>query len=293
MSKIKFKKATEADLNNDAKITRERMFSGVIPSPEDDRDFTVAAAAQSFPQEYESPATEILDQGPYGMCVAHAIVSAMMRFEKLMCGQYSDYSRGYIYANRRDTDYQGEGMIMRQGLKQTNHCGTPWYPDFPYRGTYPDLKKRISEEEKLLARLAEDHKIRDYFRCYSESDIKETVMTHGSVVITVPVYDNFGRDLHEPEAGAVETGSHAMIIIGWTKDNKWIVQNSWGELWGYGGKLRMDFSYPIYEMWGLSMEVDNVVPREKSWFEKLWRAVIGGISTVKQYILCWINRFKK
>ena len=275
MKKLKFKRPSDEMLKRDAEIFHQVEFSGVLPSPEDARDF-VARSVNIFnlPDEYLAPDTEILNQSSIGSCVAHACAQAMSHYEQSNAGNHNDYSRGYIYGNRRETDHQDEGMITREALKNLNHCGDVLYDDFPYNKKYPEVKKLIAENSEELAKLAAEHKIIEYFRCYDEFQIKDAIMNNGGVIVCVPVYSDFGRDLHKTKTDKL-TGHHAMLIVGWTKDNKWIVQNSWGALWGYEGKLLMDFDYPANEYWAISIETDNIKPKKKNIFKKIFNYTIS------------------
>lgn len=253
----------------DKQIFEQQKFTSLL-SPKDDRDFNLEKVSKlivEFPEEYESKQTEILNQGQVGSCVAHSCASTMMTCEEHSVEKHNNYSRGYIYANRRDTDYQGEGMYPRQALKQLNKCGDVLYDDFPYNIEYPEIKQKLKGIEDELAEKASEHKIVNYYRCYTNDDIKSTIINRGACIICVPVYENFGRDLEKPEGKL--RGYHAMTIIGWTKDY-WIVQNSWGKNWGYKGKLHMSYDYPWDEAWGMSVTLDNINPvPERTWLEKL------------------------
>ena len=90
-------------------------------------------------------------------------------------GQYkfNNYSRGFIYGNRRPTDIQTEGMIIRQALKQVNHDGDCLYTVFPYQGKYKVMKKTIEEKEEEYMKAAAPYKILNYFRLYNEREIKD------------------------------------------------------------------------------------------------------------------------
>ena len=51
-----------------------------MPSPPDDRDYTVetvALAAAPIPEEYVMQGMTVLNQGSVGSCVAHACATAM------------------------------------------------------------------------------------------------------------------------------------------------------------------------------------------------------------------------
>lgn len=253
----------------DRKIFEQQKFTTLL-SPEDSRDFTlekISKAAVQLPDKYESKGTEILNQQAVNSCVAHSCASTMMTCEEKEFSAHNNYSRGYIYANRREADYQGEGMYPRQALKQLNKCGDVLYDEFPYNEEYPQIKYRLKDIEEELAEKASQHKIVNYYRCYTPNDIKTTVMEKGACIICVPVYDNFSRDLEK--VGKYLEGYHAMTVVGWTKDY-WIVQNSWGKNWGYKGKLHMSYDYPWDEAWGISIEANSEQPIEaRNWLEKL------------------------
>lgn len=288
-----FKQPTKKKLKKDEKIFRKRFlsnaFSSVEPSEYDERDYTLEKVSSSklneFPEEYESKEVEILNQGSIGSCVAHALASNMMIGDEIIFDKHNNYSRGFIYANRLDTDHQGEGMITRQALSQLLKCGDVQYVDFPHNRYYAKVKQLLEANKDNLLNLASEYKIKDYFRCYSEDEIKETIMTRGAVIICVPVYTDFGRDLHVTKTN-LKVGNHAMIIVGWTKEGKWIVQNSWGKSWGYDGKLLMDKDYPVREYWGITTK-DNHNVREHKPF---WKRLLDAIKEILQSIL---NSFKK
>jgi len=266
----------------DKQIFDQIVFDGVMPSPEDTRDFTpamVAAEVREFPEEYEAPETEILNQGSVGSCVAHSCSTALSKGEEVNYEKHKEYSRGYIYGNRADTDFKGEGMYMRQALKQLNKCGDVYYTDFPYNKKYPEVQKLIEAEKDALAEKAAPHKIINYYRCYTEEDIKAAVMDRGGCLICVPVYTDFARNLTKTKTKELR-GYHAMIIVGWTAEGQWIVQNSWGQNWGYDGKLLMSKDYPVDEYWGITVNEnkdlsdDPIEPKPvENWLTRFLRAI--------------------
>lgn len=308
--KTKFKKASKRSLMKDQKIFRKYKFDEVKESPDDPRDYTMEQALQTsiacfsldneseanetlsetFPDEYESEKLPILNQGSVGSCVAHALSSALTAGEKANNFKANDYSRGYIYGNRKSTDYQGDGMYIRQALKQLNHCGDVFYSDFPYNKKYEEIKKLIEPRKTELADLALPHAIEAYYRCYTIDEIKKSIMINGCAIVSVTCYSDFGRDLHQTKTH-INNGYHCMIIVGWTKDNKWIVQNSWSSFWGYKGKLLMDFDYPINECWGVLINSSNVKDNIK---EKAIVRFFAFIKSIFKVIKIWITDiFKK
>lgn len=254
-----------------------------LPSPPDARDYTVktvALAEAPIPEEYICKDMKIINQGAIGSCVAHACATAM-GYGELKSGMTSahDFSRGYIYGNRKATDYQGEGMYVRQALKQLNHCGDCEVEDFPYNEVYPQVKARIDKDKERLAKLAKDFKIVNYFRCYTKEEVQRALLNQGAVVISITLYSSFTGDCPLPTAEDEKRGGHAMCVVGWDKTG-WIIQNSWGRGWGNKGFLHLPYEYPVDEFWGLTVNPNVPEPKKKPWTTVLANAV--------KYWLLWL-----
>lgn len=238
------------------RFLEKRAGAGVLDSPEDKRDYQYQAE-KVFPSSYLNT-YPILNQTFFGTCVPHAIVTAMVASLKAKdpSVNHNVYSRAFIYGYRLDEDYQGEGMITRQALRCVNHYGTPSYYESPFNRNYPKTREKILsqiETENLLEK-AEPHRVAAYYRLYTTEEIKTAVISEGSAICTMPLYKGFGKYTQLPAEGEKSKGSHAMVIVGWTKDNHWIVQNSWGTLWGEGGRCYVPFDYPFKEYWAVSVE---------------------------------------
>lgn len=256
----------------DKKLFEKYMLNNnCLPSPEDKRDYTlsqVCQAAAAIPEEYTAKGMKVLNQGAVGSCVAHACATAMGYGELKGTNPAHDFSRGFIYGNRKPLDYQGEGMYVRQALKQLNHCGDCEYIDFPYNETYPNVKAKIEKDKENLLAKAEPFKILNYFRCYTNDEVKIALLNQGAVVISIPVYESFSSNCPIPKIGEKRRGSHAMCIVGWDKTG-WIIQNSWSRLWGKGGFLHLPYDYPVSEFWGITVNPSVPTPTPVSPLQKI------------------------
>lgn len=246
------------DEQHDQEIFNKVKLDTIL-SPDDPRDYiasTYVDEGLAIPDEYFSPQVSVLDQREVGACVAFACAVAM-RINRLLYDEGNfNYSRSFIYANREPEDWQGEGMYLREALKELNKYGDVMHSDFGYPNkTYEQLKTIIADQLEELRAKAKDHRVRTYYRCYSEKDVKRAILEGGAVLIGIPIYKSLKRDQHKPtdEEKKDQKGFHALAIVGWTKDGRWIVQNSWSKSWGYDGYLYLDFDYPIAEYWGFEM----------------------------------------
>lgn len=244
---------SKKSLENDRLIFSKQRFDCML-SPDDDRDYdekdACIALICDLPKEYISKKTKILDQEKIGSCVAHASSTILSQNDAANFGKYNEYSRGFIYANRSDSDWQGEGMHTREALKHLNHDGVCLHCDFPYNDEYRIVKNKLLENKEELYSKASQYRITSYYRCNNVDEIKRSIYNYGGCLCVVNVYSDFSRDLHNSTSKVLK-GAHAMCIIGWTEDDRWIVQNSWGKDWGYNGLLYMDFDYKIKEAWGV------------------------------------------
>lgn len=233
------------------------MKNSVIPSPDDDRDYTpetVCLASPPLPTEYKLPyRAPILDQSIYGSCVAHSLATAMYYGESVAKITNHKYSIGFIYGNRTNDQYQEEGMIIREALKQLNHDGDCLYKDFPYNNTYPWCKSKIKEKEEELKAKAAPNKIINYFRLNTVNDIKRSIMITGSVVCSIQIYSKFGANTPIPDKNEESLCCHAVCIVGWDNTG-WIMQNSWGSYWGNKGYFHLPYEYKLDECWGLTVD---------------------------------------
>ena len=267
----------EKKFNKDLKIQNKKIF-GYIPSPEDKRDYSLqtvgVCTATVIPEEYmPEKTTPILNQGSVGSCVAHALATTMAYGELHSArGVSTNWSRGFIYGNRALLDYSGEGMIARQALKQLQKEGDCVYNTFPWNEKYPSVKSRIEVHEDKYHTEAKKYTIKSYFRCYDETEIKTTIMKQGAVLLCMPTYSTFQKNVPLPEPNDKSTGGHAMCCVGWNKDG-WIVQNSWGSYWGDKGFCYVPYEYPVREWWGIILDDSLEPPPSTNFFTRIWQCI--------------------
>ncbi|EYC39733.1 hypothetical protein Y032_0643g1066 [Ancylostoma ceylanicum] len=79
----------------------------------------------------------------------------------------------------------------------------------------------------------------------NETYIMHEIFTRGPVVATYDVYKDFNyyrKGIYIHKDGGRPTGSHAVKIIGWGKENDvpfWLIANSWNSDWGEDGYFRI------------------------------------------------------
>lgn len=267
---------------------------GVMLSPSDERDFPVSnlvPTPSSFPDRYViSPLPEVYDQNGYGMCVAFSLATIKEIQEWRERGYRIRYSPGFIYANRNDWDYQGEGMVPREALDRMLKDGVCAFDSFPHVNRMDYLKDKLLPVWAACFDEARPQRIKSYARLYTPEDVKSALTQLGPVMICIPIYPSFyrGKDLPVPDTAREEIkGRHAMTLIGWEND-RWIIRNSWGSEWGEGGNCTIPFSYPIDEMWSITDKYEPVSGRKT----KYWR-VQAGAYKIRKNADAMYSRLKK
>lgn len=262
---------SEQQRQKEKALMHSHCVSDVLADVKDDRDFTAAtvgiACAADIPKEYKLPfVMPVLDQGNVGSCVAHAICTAY-GYGEMQLGlkeKGTDYSRGYLYGNRDDDQYQGEGMMPREALKNLHNYGDVLFEDFPYNMPYKYICAKIHDiGRSKLAKLAEQNKIESYFSIHTRTTIQQSLIDTGAVIIYVPIFnDEFTSDLVAPEEKEPKcTGAHEMCVVGWDETG-WLVQNSWSEDWGVDGVGHVAFDYPGLDFW--SFYVKNPLKQKEN-----------------------------
>lgn len=234
-----------------------------IPSPPDEKDFKIARLlpmGMVFPEEYRSTGAPIKNQGMIGSCVPHAFSRCREKVEAKQRGKFTKLSPGFIYANRVQGDYEGEGMYPRSALKHLKNRGVCEYDLFPENDEYPVVAQLLKERWNTVMPNAAQYKISSYTFLETVNEIKMGIMALDAVTITIPVYENF-YDTDSSGMVALPQGKllgyHQMDLDGWTGGNRWVVANSWGEEWGDQGYCYIPFNFPLSEAWGLA---DNILP---------------------------------
>jgi hypothetical protein len=79
----------------------------------------------------------------------------------------------------------------------------------------------------------------------SVESIQNAIMSFGPVSAAVCVDSNFQQyagGVFKPKKPC-NSVNHAIVLVGWDEpNNAWILRNSWGDSWGEGGYMRIDYS---------------------------------------------------
>ncbi len=230
----------------------------LIPSPVDCRDYTVESIYYKtlrLPKtlDYRDILLPIRDQGRQGSCSAMtaAVMKEWHEMKELNFGGYM--SPQFVY-NLRPNKPQ-EGMIPRQTMKILRNKGIVPEKIYPYNSRHP-----INE---TMLQAASNFKISRYGRVNTIYGAKSALVSDGVLYVGFPVYSETNpkfwlqQNIHQEFLGG-----HAVAIVGWTKDS-FIIRNSWGQSWGYGG-----YCYYPFEEWGSHWEIWSAIDAD-SCMEKL------------------------
>lgn len=219
-------------------------------SPEDSRDYKYTAEKVELPEEYiPESILPITDQFWSSMCVAHALSTTMSYCERKAGLVPNEYSKGFIYGNRNGKREDGEGMVTRDAIKILHKEGGCPHKYFRWHmSNVGSVVKAFKKDEDRLQLLASPYRLKEYIRLTTVEEIKQAVYKYGACVLCYPTRKS-NKTYIEPATDKA-TGSHAITVIGWTKDH-FILQNSWGKLAGEGGLFYMNYDYDWEEAWAL------------------------------------------
>lgn len=243
-------------------------FSGVIPSPVDERDYTYGMVAQADPIQVALPSSfqltyqfPVKNQGQVGSCVAHSI----SEMDEIIRAMNKQLSPGYVYANRTDSQWQGSGMMPREALRQLVNCGIPLNELFPINEEYPGIKATLAKYDTTKITADSITRKSESFISLNKDEVKKYIFNEKKpVLVTVSVYESFYNTVNGvvPNASGKALGGHAMLIIGW-KDDMFVVLNHWGEWGGAKGYLYIPLSFNSFkEFWSVTEKpiIKPIVP---------------------------------
>jgi len=252
------------------------MKCGAIFSGYDARDYKLICAARDydFPEEFELNTVRIKNQMDVGSCVAHSLSSILEYYNNKQNNNPTEMSVGYIYGNRSTSEYEGEGMIMRDALEVVRKYGDVYKTDFSNgivdNVEVPTITFLYEMQKDALYDKGYPHRISQYCRVNSVNAIKASLYAGNPVLMAMMWYDDM-----EVVDGILTTsyegcaGGHCMFIYGWDETG-WKVQNSWGEDWGNNGCMIVPYEMPIEEFWTLT---DDII--EGTYVKKPFQSKIG------------------
>lgn len=231
----------------------QETFGAMISAP-DIRDYHLATIESSFPEEFELLMPAVKNQGTVGSCVAHAIATVMEYYNEKQHKQTIPMSVGYIYGNRVSSDYRGEGMYLREALKDACKEGNVIYTDLPANIEVPEIFWLVGEKKEILAPRV-TIRTTSYVRVTNEQEIKTALLNECPVVFVIPWYlDTIVVRGVVKTSKKVLQGHHCMVIYGWDKKG-WKIQNSWGTLWGDGGRATLPYDTEITQAFSVIDEL--------------------------------------
>lgn len=261
---------------------------GAIQSSPDIRDYTLLASNVSdLPTTYINSPTKIKSQGSHSTCVAYTL-SSLIEFHNLKETQiYTRFSTDFIYGCRFDSDYFGEGMSLRDGLKVIQKYGDVKYSLFPGNTNVPKAFSKVHQNFETLRLEAYPNRITTYYKIKSLDELKYALYHDGPVAASMRWYSESSVDKNGIYHYNLSNGyfGHAVLIVGWDENNL-IVQNSWGITFGKKGLFYVPIKHMnevFKELYGATDNITNIKTPSKT--IGLCSPLINLILKVIQYLI--------
>lgn len=251
-----------------AEIDYRTYGLGCLKDEYDPRDYVFneePAGAVSYPVGFQLEPMPIKNQQTISSCVAHACATIKEIQEYYETGIKKQFSVGWLYGYRLPNHYQGEGMYAKDALAMLVNYGNVLYNDFPENFEYSKIKTLVNNRKTDCLAKAKQYRTNSYAVVSTTSAAKNAIYNlHTPLLITIDVYESFYDIDHSgivPNKSGGYAGSHALVIVGWTKIGNteyYVVQNSWGEDWGDNGYCYIKPSNSIIDKIYLTTDKENV-----------------------------------
>lgn len=223
---------------------------GWKPDIPDQRDYYHSTNVECTQDEVDlrDKCPPVYNQGNLGSCTANAIAAAY-EYQEIQEDEEEPFvpSRLFIYYNERDmegTTQSDAGAAIRDGIKSIASVGVVPECDWPY-----DISKFTERPDDFCYKLCDFHRSVLYKRVQQDVDSLKACLSSGlPIVFGFAVYESFntiGEDgvMPIPKDDEKMEGGHAVMAVGYTDDNLFIVRNSWGDKWGDEGYFYMPMEY--------------------------------------------------
>lgn len=235
--------AGETSISNLSNVKMKMLLGAKLEENESQigNDSKTADAPESFDWrnvdeiDYTTP---VKDQKDCGSCVAFGVLSAFEIILKSNSDNYYnfDLSEGQFFFCGGGSC--GSGWFPKNALDRLKTTGVPPETCLPYQSKNTECKNACDDWQKKVA------KISNYRRANSVEAMKEAIVTHGPLVATFIVYEDFkyyNSGIYEHVWGS-ELGGHCVAIVGYNDEpGYWICKNSWGTNWGEEGFFKIKY----------------------------------------------------
>ncbi|MDD4516340.1 S-layer homology domain-containing protein [Massilibacteroides sp.] len=196
-------------------------YSGYLKEIKDPRDYPISMAYDEsadfvLPESYRTSFQPPYAKQVAGNCVAQSLANILEVAYYKQIGEHRDFSVGFIYGNRKPTQFQGEGMYGSSACGNLCEDGDVFASLFENPGSAPSIIQKVMavKEELLPFTFKPSH----YIRTNSLDEVKKFIFKYDLPVMAFTDVRHFYWG----------TGGHAMAMYGWDGDDV-VMQNSWGE----------------------------------------------------------------
>lgn len=236
------------------------MTFGALKSKKDIREYRVSSIKPNsieIPNEFELPMPEVKNQMEVGSCVSFSLSTIIEYFNMVQENEYKQFSTGYIYGNRRNTDWTGTGMYVDKAINAVVKWGDVYNEKFNYNIEVPDAIAKFEEQAFELAPDAYPHRFSEFYRLETDEERKLHLMQYGPIVFSIAWYKDYYVDKKTKVLTHLSNeiaGYHCMVIYGWN-ENGWKFQNSWGTTFGNRGRAILPYNTEFDTCYGIK---DNI-----------------------------------
>jgi len=231
----------------------------VVPSKKTELDWSFAAAVDSAavtavaapPPSVDLRAAwwSIGDQEDTGSCVGWASTDGVMRYHFVKAGklaQKEQLSPRATWMASKETDeiiirpqtfIEEAGTSLKAAMDICRKYGTVPQSLLPFHVT----TKMYTGDENTFYATASQRRATAYYNMHKNvTQWRSWLASHGPIMVALSVdatWDNASAtsgllDIFQPNT---VRGGHAVCLVGYRKDGRFIVRNSWGTAWGDKG----------------------------------------------------------
>jgi C1A family cysteine protease len=252
------KKAATSRRTSGAQLFRDRICN-LVPSVDTDQDFTIkdAVAAGALPTAGKLPASvdlraswwKINDQENTGSCVGWATADGVVRWHMHQAGKLKSadmLSPRHVWMASKETDsirgipetfLEESGTMLKAAMHVAHKFGVALETDLPFH----IATTMYTGDENTFYAKASQHRIASYTNLKQDlTDWKTWLANNGPILVGLNVdesWDDAGANGGKIDVFKPNTvrGGHAVALVGYRTDGRFIVRNSWGTGWGDQG----------------------------------------------------------